>query len=82
MLRRFEWNASQNKRSSNNQFWTHENHPESIFTLDFFNQKLNYIHQNPVRAGWVEQPEEYIYSSAKAIIKNIPGKLLLSDWYS
>jgi len=81
MFHRFEWNASQNKRSSN-QFWTHENHPESIFTLDFFNQKLNYIHQNPVRAGWVEQPEEYIYSSAKAIIKNIPGKLSLSDWYS
>ncbi len=81
MLHRFEWNADQNQRSSNNQMWTHENHPESIYSLKFFNQKLNYIHENPVRAGWVELPEEYIYSSAKAIIKNIPGKLVLSDWY-
>jgi REP element-mobilizing transposase RayT len=52
MLHRFEWNAAQNKRSSDNQVWTHENHPEEIYSLKFFNQKLNYIHQNPVRAGW------------------------------
>jgi hypothetical protein len=26
--------------------------------------KLNYIHQNPVRAGIVVQPEHYLYSSA------------------
>jgi REP element-mobilizing transposase RayT len=80
MLHRFEWNASQNKRSSDNQVWTHENHPEIIYSLKFFNQKLNYIHQNPVRAGWVEYPEEYIYSSAKAIIKNMPGRLQLTGW--
>jgi len=82
MLHRFEWNASQNKRNSDNQFWTHDNHPEQIYTLDFFNQKLNYIHQNPVRAGWVYYPEDYVYSSAKALIKNIPGLLPLSDWYN
>jgi hypothetical protein len=28
-------------------------------------QKLDYIHFNPVRAGIVEKPEDYIYSSAK-----------------
>jgi len=27
--------------------------------------KLNYIHENPVRAGWVEEPEHYLYSSAR-----------------
>ena len=81
MLHRFEWNAAQNERSSNSQLWTHENRPESIYSLKFFNQKLDYIHENPVRAGWVELPEEYIYSSARANFKNTPGKLLLSDWY-
>lgn len=29
-------------------------------------QKLDYVHQNPVRAGWVESPEEYLYSSARS----------------
>lgn len=28
-------------------------------------QKLNYIHQNPVKAGIVENPEDYLYSSAR-----------------
>ena len=27
--------------------------------------RINYIHQNPVRAGYVEQEHEYVYSSAK-----------------
>lgn len=29
-------------------------------------QKLNYIHNNPVKAGIVEKPEDYLYSSASA----------------
>jgi hypothetical protein len=41
-----------------------ENHAEHIYTDKFIGQKLNYIHMNPVRAGIVRQPEEYIYSSA------------------
>ena len=82
MLHRFEWNAAQIKRSSDNQFWTHENRPEAIYTQKFFNQKLDYIHNNPVRAGWVEHPEDYIHSSAKALLQNIPGPLILADWYS
>ena len=81
MLHRFEWNAAQNKRSSDNQFWTHENHPESVFSQKFFNQKLNYIHENPVRAGWVEHPEDYLYSSAKTLLLNKPGLLPIADWH-
>ena len=34
-------------------------------------QKIDYIHNNPVKAGIVEYPEEYLYSSAK----NYLGKL-------
>ncbi|HTQ28201.1 MAG TPA: hypothetical protein VMI35_08740 [Puia sp.] len=28
-------------------------------------QKLGYIHDNPVAAGIVEKPEDYLYSSAR-----------------
>ncbi len=80
ILHRFEWNAGQHKRNSDNQVWTHENHPIEITSREFFTQKLNYIHQNPVRAGWVEREEDYIYSSAKALYENIPGLLPLSYW--
>jgi hypothetical protein len=34
-----------------------------VFTKAFFDSKLNYIHQNPVKAGWVEKEEEYLWSS-------------------
>ncbi|MFC6999018.1 hypothetical protein [Rufibacter roseus] len=31
----------------------------------FIDQKLQYIHQNPMKDGWVEEPEHYLYSSAR-----------------
>ncbi len=36
-----------------------------LFSERVFIQKLNYIHQNPVKAGLCNNPEEYYYSSAK-----------------
>ena len=66
MLNLFEFSAKQHKRNEQHQFWTHENHAEIIFSNKFFDQKLNYIHDNPVRAGIVENAEDYLYSSARA----------------
>jgi REP element-mobilizing transposase RayT len=53
------------KNKQTNQIWTHENHAEHIFSDKFIRQKTDYIHENPVRAGIVEKPEEYLYSSAR-----------------
>jgi REP element-mobilizing transposase RayT len=35
----------------------------NIYSEPFLRQKLNYVHRNPVRAGLVEKPEDYVYSS-------------------
>jgi hypothetical protein len=32
--------------------------------VDSLLEKIDYIHNNPVKAGWVEFPEFYLYSSA------------------
>ena len=40
------------------------NEPKDCRTREFTLQKLNYIHQNPVRAGIVYEAEKYVYSSA------------------
>jgi putative transposase len=53
------------KNKQSNQIWTHENHAENIFSDKFIKQKINYIHENPIRAGIVEKPEDYLYSSAR-----------------
>ena len=55
-----------NRTNANDFFkiWTGDNHPEEIFSEKFINQKLDYIHDNPVRAGIVMEPCHYLYSSA------------------
>ncbi len=80
MLHRFEWNAATNMRSTNRQVWTHENHAIYIETKSFFDEKLNYIHQNPVRAGWVELAEHYLYSSARSLYYDLPGLVDVTPW--
>jgi REP element-mobilizing transposase RayT len=64
MLKRFEFAARSNVRSAEFQFWTHENHAIEIQSPYFTKQKVDYIHKNPVRAGWVAEPWEWLYSSA------------------
>ena len=75
MLHRFKWHGDQNIRNSENQFWIQDNRPEIIYSHNFFMQKLNYIHENPVRACIVDKAEEYLYSSARTIILNKKGFL-------
>ena len=52
------------KNESSHQIWQEGFHPEMITTMEMFEQKVNYIHFNPVRRGLVSQPEDWIYSSA------------------
>jgi len=44
-----------------------EHHPNAFLLTSetMFMQKVNYIHQNPMRAGLVEKPEDYFHSSAR-----------------
>jgi REP element-mobilizing transposase RayT len=64
MLSCFKNKAKEHERNRYYQFWAQENHAEQIYTDKFVKQKLEYIHMNPVRAGIVKIPEDYIYSSA------------------
>lgn len=61
----FRYHARFNKRAGEKQLWTHENHAIELSDNDMINSKLNYIHENPVRSGWVANPEDYLYSSAR-----------------
>lgn len=55
------------KKNGNNndwQLWQQHNHPIELSTNELMDQKLNYLHQNPVEAGFVSEPEHWRYSSA------------------
>jgi len=60
----FEYHAKF-KNKQNYQIWTHENHAELVYSQKFIEQKLNYLHENPVRSGIVAKAEDYLYSSAR-----------------
>jgi putative transposase len=52
------------QRDANYQFWESNNYPEQIENDHFYLQKERYIHLNPVRAGFVLRPEDWLHSSA------------------
>jgi REP element-mobilizing transposase RayT len=64
MLNRFEYSGKNDKKIKNYRFWQEGNDAQEIYLNDYFNQKLNYIHENPVKAEIVNCPEDYRYSSA------------------
>ena len=47
------------------QFWRHDNKPIELWSNKVIDEKINYIHNNPVEDGLVSHPEDYVYSSAK-----------------
>ncbi len=46
------------------QFWRHDNKPIELWSNRVMNEKIDYIHNNPVEEGLVFRPEDYLYSSA------------------
>ncbi len=64
MLNRFEYSGKNDKKIKNYRFWQEGNDAQGIYLNEYFEQKLNYIHYNPVKAEIVNRPEDYRYSSA------------------
>ncbi len=66
LLDKFSFEARRTGRATFYKLWKDNNH-----ALDLDNnaiglmEKVDYIHENPVRAGLVEFPDHYLYSSAR-----------------
>ena len=61
----FEYHAKFNKRNQRFQVWQQRSHPIILHSPKFTWQKLNYIHNNPVKAGIVDEAAAFCYSSAR-----------------
>ena len=64
LLDKFNFEARRTRRAENYKVWTNDNHAICLEKTEWFIQRLNYIHQNPVRQMIVENPHEYLFSSA------------------
>jgi putative transposase len=64
MLWMFKRAGLKNERNIDFQFWQQANHPVELNTAEKTMQRLHYIHQNHVEAGFVEKAEDWLHSSA------------------
>lgn len=65
LLNSFKKAAVSNSNNAKNQFWQQHNHPIELWSNDVIQQKIDYTHNNPVEAGFVENDYEYLYSNAR-----------------
>ncbi len=56
--------AEESKKHKNYKFWQPGNYAIEVYTEKFVWIKINYIHNNPVKAGLVKSPLDWVYSSA------------------
>jgi len=71
----FRRKASQIKRNKNFKVWKDGSHPILLDTNFLIDQKLEYIHYNPVKANLCEAPEDYVWSSARDYMMKYKGEL-------
>jgi len=65
LLDRCWFRGANDNKITNFKLWQDGYYAESLHSYDFCRQKLEYIHNNPVRQEIVQRPEEYLYSSAR-----------------
>lgn len=61
----FERAGSKNSNVKVRQFWQQHNKPIELWSSDVIEQKVNYIHNNPVKAGFVADAWHWNLSSAQ-----------------
>ncbi len=76
MLLFFSEAGESNSNNKDFQFWQQHNKPIALTTNEMIARYLNYLHENPVKEGYVEFAEDDVYCSAPAIAGK-PGLLKL-----
>ena len=64
MLWMFDRAGAKSSNVKYRQFWQHHNKPIELWSVEVIDQKVGYIHMNPVVAGFVDEAEYWKYSSA------------------
>jgi len=80
LLKELEKAKLPHKTGSDYQLWQEGNHPQEIFSEQTLVQKIEYIHNNPVRRGYIDEAKHWRYSSARSY-EGMEGLLeVCTDW--
>ena len=80
LLHQFEHFHAVHKVQSERQVWQEGFHPVAITDDEMMVQKLEYVHNNPVKRGLVAAPEHWRYSSAHAWCEGVEPVLRCDPW--
>ena len=64
LIEQFKKAGNNSSNVNKYQFWRHDNKPIELWSNKVIDEKIDYIHNNPVEQGLVFRPEDYLYSSA------------------
>lgn len=80
LLQQLRFHKLVHKDESNYQVWQEGSHPQQLDSDAMMWQKLEYIHNNPVERGYVDDPLHWRYSSARNYAGQ-PGLIdVMTDW--
>jgi REP element-mobilizing transposase RayT len=79
ILDALKYYKKQHKKHSEHQLWQEGFHPQQLLSAKMALQKIEYLHYNPVRRGYVSAPEHWIYSSAGDFYLNRQGLIELQE---
>jgi REP element-mobilizing transposase RayT len=80
LLNQLNYFCAAHKQVSAHQVWQEGVHPQSIIPDDIMLQKLEYLHNNPVKRGLVASPEHWRYSSAHEWLPGAIPRLRVDRW--
>ena len=80
LLARLRFARKAHKLDREYQFWQEGSHAEMVFSEAVMREKLDYIHRNPVKRGYVDLPEHWRYSSARSYLGQ-PGLIDIDGWF-
>lgn len=81
LLKQLAFRRKAYKKQSRYQFWQEGSHPKLVESSKVLRQKVDYIHQNPVKRGYVALPEHWLYSSAGAYHGLSCDLDIFTHWY-
>jgi REP element-mobilizing transposase RayT len=80
LLNQLRYFRAKHKTTSEHQVWQEGIHPQSIPSDQIISQKLEYLHNNPVKRGLVAAPEHWRYSSAHEWLPGAEPAFRCDDW--
>ncbi len=80
LLGELDYFCGKHKPESRHQIWQEGSHPQEIDSDEMMDQKIDYIHNNPIKRGLVAAPEHWRYSSAHEWLQGAEPVLRCDPW--